>query len=255
MRAFATEDAEAAAGFVDGREEGQALDVIPVRVGNEEGEIERLGLEFFQERDTELTQAGAGIEDDDVLAGADFDTGSIAAVVNGAASRSGDGAANTPKLYGRRAFDGATLAQVRGKMKLKNATEEMFMACRAVILGKVDFARVCFASRVGHCWHSFQEKVGGLAGTRTPDQCLKRALLYQLSYQSNRAQENKLKASESKVFPAHQSGWHKGDARFNLRPHAVARPIFFPRIADAAGLLPRRVHGCLGVVFLFYETG
>ena len=47
MRAFATEDAEAAAGFVDGREEGQALDVIPVRVGNEEGEIEGLGLEFF----------------------------------------------------------------------------------------------------------------------------------------------------------------------------------------------------------------
>jgi hypothetical protein len=26
-------------------------------------------------------------------------------------------------------------------------------------------------------------KAGGLAGTRTPDQCLKRALLYQLSYQ------------------------------------------------------------------------
>ena len=29
-------------------------------------------------------------------------------------------------------------------------------------------------------------KNGGLAGTRTPDQCLKRALLYQLSYQPNR---------------------------------------------------------------------
>ena len=110
VRAFAAEDAEVAAGFVDGREERQALDVIPVRVGNEEGEIERLGLEFFQERDAELAQAGAGIEDDDVLAGADFDAGSIAAVVNGAASRSRDGAANTPKLYGRRAFDGATLA-------------------------------------------------------------------------------------------------------------------------------------------------
>jgi hypothetical protein len=27
------------------------------------------------------------------------------------------------------------------------------------------------------------ERSGGLAGTRTPDQCLKRALLYQLSYQ------------------------------------------------------------------------
>ena len=28
-----------------------------------------------------------------------------------------------------------------------------------------------------------EAKGGGLAGTRTPDQCLKRALLYQLSYQ------------------------------------------------------------------------
>lgn len=123
VRAFAAEDAEAAAGFINGRKEGQALDVIPVRVGNEEGEIERLGLEFFEERDAEFAEAGAGIEDDDVFAGADFDAGSIAAVVNGAASRSGDGAANTPKLYGRRAFDGATLAQVWGEMKLKNAGE------------------------------------------------------------------------------------------------------------------------------------
>ncbi len=114
VRAFAAEDAEAAAGFINGRKEGQALDVIPVGVGNEEGEIERLGLEFFEERDAEFAEAGAGIEDDDVFAGADFDAGSIAAVVNGAASRSGDGAANTPKLYGRRAFDGATLAQVWG---------------------------------------------------------------------------------------------------------------------------------------------
>jgi hypothetical protein len=42
---------------------------------------------------------------------------------------------------------------------------------------------------------------GGLAGTRTPDQCLKRALLYQLSYQPNRAQENKLKRRKGKIFP------------------------------------------------------
>ncbi len=37
----------------------------------------------------------------------------------------------------------------------------------------------------------FQVKSGGLAGTRTPDQCLKRALLYRLSYQPNGGQENK----------------------------------------------------------------
>ncbi len=30
-----------------------------------------------------------------------------------------------------------------------------------------------------------QKKVGGLAGIRTLDKCLKRALLYQLSYQPN----------------------------------------------------------------------
>ena len=42
---------------------------------------------------------------------------------------------------------------------------------------------------------------GGLAGTRTPDQCLKRALLYQLSYQPGRAQENKLKPPQRKPFP------------------------------------------------------
>ena len=43
---------------------------------------------------------------------------------------------------------------------------------------------------------------GGLAGTRTLDQCLKRALLYQLSYQPNRVGKNKWKPQKSKVFPA-----------------------------------------------------
>ncbi len=33
---------------------------------------------------------------------------------------------------------------------------------------------------------------GGLAGTRTPDQCLKRALLYQLSYQPKPLRQNEL---------------------------------------------------------------
>src|ERR1035437_9474669 len=32
-------------------------------------------------------------------------------------------------------------------------------------------------------FHYVRAKAGGLAGTRTPDQCLKRAMLYQLSYQ------------------------------------------------------------------------
>ena len=41
---------------------------------------------------------------------------------------------------------------------------------------------------------------GGLAGTRTPDQCLKRALLYQLSYQPNGAQKIKQNGLNASLF-------------------------------------------------------
>ena len=88
--AFAAEDAEAAAGFVEGGKEGQALDVIPVGVGDEEGEGEGLGLEFCEEGAAEFAEAGAGVEDDDVFAAADFNAGGVAAVADGAASRRGD---------------------------------------------------------------------------------------------------------------------------------------------------------------------
>src|SRR5882672_800080 len=60
-------------------------------------------------------------------------------------------------------------------------------------------------------------KAGGLAGTRTPDQCLKRALLYQLSYQPNRAQKNRVKPPKRKIFsPSFQgrSRLARGGAKF-----------------------------------------
>jgi len=59
-------------------------------------------------------------------------------------------------------------------------------------------------------------KSGGLAGTRTPDQCLKRALLYQLSYQPNRAQETIAKPPEHKINQLIKTGWfmrHNGTAK------------------------------------------
>ena len=119
-RAFAAENAQAAAGFVNRGKERQALDVIPVGVGNEEREVERLGLEFAKQRDAELAQAGAGVEDDDVFAAADFNAGGVAAITDGSPPRRGNRAANAPKLDARRGFDGETLAQVGEKMKLKN---------------------------------------------------------------------------------------------------------------------------------------
>lgn len=115
--------------------------MIPMRMGNKQGKIEWLGLEFGQQSAAEFAQAGASIEDDNVFAGADFNAGGVATVTNGAAPGCGNGAANPPKLYGRRAFDGATLAQVQGEMKLKNAREELFMESWALENG-LAFGRV-----------------------------------------------------------------------------------------------------------------
>ena len=44
------------------------------------------------------------------------------------------------------------------------------------------------------------QKSGGLAGTRTPDQCLKRALLYQLSYQPTKGNYDNSHARTHKIF-------------------------------------------------------
>ena len=63
-------------------------------------------------------------------------------------------------------------------------------------------------------------KAGGLAGTRTLDQCLKRALLYQLSYQPTRVGQNSGFASRRKNFSP-EFGWQNGFVLANLR-HAVA---------------------------------
>ena len=104
-RAFATENPQPAAGFVKGRKKRQALDVIPMRVRNKQGEIERPALEFIEERSAKLAQAGAGIKDDDVRAAANLDAGGVAAVTHGARSRRGNRAAHAPKLDVRSEFD------------------------------------------------------------------------------------------------------------------------------------------------------
>ena len=48
-RAFAAENAQPAALVVDRREKRQSLDVIPVRVGDEQGEVQPPALEFLQQ--------------------------------------------------------------------------------------------------------------------------------------------------------------------------------------------------------------
>ena len=61
--------------------------MVPVRVRQEQGEIERLGFEFREQRLAEVAQAGAGVEDDDVRAGTKFDTTGVPAITNGTHAR------------------------------------------------------------------------------------------------------------------------------------------------------------------------
>jgi hypothetical protein len=121
-RALAAEDAQPAARFVNRREEGQTLNMVPVRVRNEQGEIERALGKFREERPAQSAQARAGVEDDDVGTGTDFDAGGVAAVTDGARPRRGNRAANAPEFYGRGRFDAETLAHSPGKIKLKIKT-------------------------------------------------------------------------------------------------------------------------------------
>ena len=91
------------------------------------------------------------------------------------------------------------------------------------------------------------EESGGLAGTRTPDQCLKRALLYQLSYQPNLDRRGFCEDSPMilsiALQPAHATLWllcrgfclkmmskkHRADNRATLLPQGC-RQLLSARI-------------------------
>ena len=93
--------------------------MIPVRVRDEQGEIERLLFEFLHEREAEFAQARAAIKDDNVVVVADFDAGGVAAIADGGRPRCGNGSADTPEFYVRAFLDGQTLTQLTGKIKAK----------------------------------------------------------------------------------------------------------------------------------------
>ena len=93
-----------------------------MRVRQEQREVERPTLEFGEKRLTELAQAGAGVEDDDVTATADFHAGGVAAVAHGGRPRRGNGSANPPEFDVRAGLDVSNLMQTRKKTILKNPT-------------------------------------------------------------------------------------------------------------------------------------
>ncbi len=64
--AIKTENANLVLGIVRGLEKWEPLDVVPVRMGNEQGEFYRSRLKFSVESDTKRPDAGAGIKDDNL---------------------------------------------------------------------------------------------------------------------------------------------------------------------------------------------
>jgi hypothetical protein len=93
-----------------------------VSVRKEQGKIERAAFEFGEERLTEPTQAGSSVENDNVVAATNLDTGCVASIADRARSRCGYRAAYTPKFDVRGGFDGENLAQPGAKMKLKKCS-------------------------------------------------------------------------------------------------------------------------------------
>src|SRR6185437_3918348 len=63
-RALIAQDLDRVFGLVSWKEKRQALDVVPVRVGEEQMQVDRGVAEFLVQRETELADAGAGIEND-----------------------------------------------------------------------------------------------------------------------------------------------------------------------------------------------
>src|SRR5262249_27094484 len=90
-------DAERRARVERGAEERDALDVVPVQVRDEEVEIDR-GVPVLRELNTELAQAGAGVEHEQRVAGrAYLDARRVAAVAHRLQAGRRDRAARAPE--------------------------------------------------------------------------------------------------------------------------------------------------------------
>ena len=111
-RAFATQDTQSASGMINRPEERQALDVVPVRMGEQQRELERLIFEFRQQGLAERAQTRARVEDDDFAAASDFDTGSVAANAYCFRSRCRNRTAHTPEFHARGGINETILPQI-----------------------------------------------------------------------------------------------------------------------------------------------
>src|SRR5207237_10303183 len=90
---------EVVSALKDGTKEGNALDVVPMGVGEKDVTRDGRAIGARDERAAELTDAGAGIEDDEPsFRRPQLHTGRIAPVADRVASRRRDRAPRSPEL-------------------------------------------------------------------------------------------------------------------------------------------------------------
>src|SRR2546423_7681192 len=98
-RSFITQDPDQILADVDGDKERQTLDVVPVCVGDEKSQLDRLRSQLLFERETETTNPGARIEHDNFAVCPYFYAAGIASIPVRPRPRHGKRAAHAPQLY------------------------------------------------------------------------------------------------------------------------------------------------------------
>ena len=88
---------EAVLRHVEGREEGQALDVVPVGVPDEYVGVDGLAFTLIEQGVAEPPQAGARVDDDEAVADAQFGAGGVSPVARGQGPGGGNRTARSPE--------------------------------------------------------------------------------------------------------------------------------------------------------------
>src|ERR1700730_1781650 len=101
-RSFITQDPDQILAVVGGRKERQTLDVIPVRVCDEERQRDWLRSQLFFQRKTETANPGARVEHDNFAVCPHFYAAGIASIPDRGRPRHRERATHAPQLYPRR---------------------------------------------------------------------------------------------------------------------------------------------------------
>src|SRR5438445_4114180 len=101
-RALVSQNADRVFGFVSREKKRQALDMVPVRVSEQQCQIDRCGSEFVFQGKAQLANSGAGVEHDNFAIRANLDTGGVSTVTDCRWAGNGNRSAHSPEFQTRR---------------------------------------------------------------------------------------------------------------------------------------------------------